>query len=300
VSAGSRYLATAFLVILAVSPAAAQAPRGDGSSATPSSSRALLDEGDAHYARRQEGHVGATADPGQVLAAIASYEAASRAPDDAESRWKLARALYFRGTYTALGPGERKTAYDEARHVSDEAIAIVSRRAGLPGNGFPPASAASALRSEANAAPAFFWGAVAWGQWALSVGKLEAARMGAASEIRDAAQFLIALDPEFEEGGGYRILGRLHDEAPRIPFLTWWVSREQALTNLRRAVAVAPRNPVNLHFLAEALFRGSSSEKEEAIRLENRVLATPSSPTHLVEELHVQDEARRNLAQWGK
>jgi tetratricopeptide (TPR) repeat protein len=294
-------LLQAALAVLAALPAVGQATRTDGASSESSSARPLTAQGDAHYEKRQEGHTGGLADPEEILAAISSYESALRSPDDAQARWKLARALYFRGAYTVLDPRERKTAYEEAKRASDEAFAIVSRRSGAAQKGgLPPVSAAPALRSDADAAPVLFWGAVAWGQWALAVGKVEAARMGAASRIRDITQLLIAVDPEFEEGGGYRILGRLHDEAPRIPFVTWWVSRAEALANLRRAVAVAPRNPINRHFLAEALARGSVSEKEEARRLEEEVLATPPSPDHLVEELHVQDDAKRNLALWKK
>jgi hypothetical protein len=59
-----------------------------------------------------------------------------------------------------------------------------------------------------------------WGEWALSTGKFEAARTGAAEKIRDYALTVIGVDPEFEEGGGYRIVGRLNDQAPWIPFIT--------------------------------------------------------------------------------
>ncbi len=297
---GSRSLAGASLAILASLPGAAQAPEPGRRAAAASLSRPLVAEGDAHYERRQEGHLGSTADPAAILAAISSYEAASRTAEDAEARWKLARALYFRGTYTGLPPGARRAIYDQARRVSEEAIAILSRRDGFGRPGPLPASVVAAMRADHDVAAAFFWNSVAWGQWALAVGKLQAARLGAATKIRDAAQLLIAIDPEFEEGGGYRILGRLHDQAPRIPMLTWWVSRKDALANLRRAVAVGPGNPINLHFLAEALWRGAAAEKAEAIQLEEQVVAAPDSPTHLVEELNVQDEARRNLARWRK
>jgi hypothetical protein len=154
------------------------------------------------------------------------------------------------------------------------------------------------MRSDPDAAPAFFWAAVSWGEWALSFGKIQAAKMGAASRIRDEAQTLIALDPRFEEGGGYRILGRLHDQAPRLPFLTWWVSREQAIANLRKACSIAPGNLVNLHFLAEALAHVAGRASAEAVQLEERVVSSAPSPTHLVEELRIQEEAQGNLAQW--
>ena len=129
---------------------------------------------------------------------------------------------------------------------------------------------------------------------------MQAARTGAAEKVRDDASIVIALDPEFEEGGGYRILGRLHHQAPKIPFLTFWVSREKALENLRRAVAVNEHNFVNRHFLAEALADGGPAERAEGVRIEETLAADAPSPGHLVEDLSIQEEAKRNLAKWKK
>jgi tetratricopeptide (TPR) repeat protein len=269
---------------------------------TPPASNPLVSEGDAHYARRQEGRAGDRADSREILAAIAAFETAAEAPDNAEARWKLARALYFRGEYTGLELGGRRAVFEKARRVSEEAIGILGRRAGraVKLDEQSPAKAADAVRNDPDALPTFFWAAVSWGEWSLYVGKMAAARMGAASRIRDAANIVIALDPAFEEGGGNRILGRLHDQAPKIPVLTWWVSRKEALANLRRAVEIAPQNLVNRHFLAEALAHGATAERAEAIQLEEQVVAAAPSPVHLVEEIHIQEEAKRNLAGWKK
>lgn len=264
---------------------------------SPPSTNPLIAEGDAHYQRRQDGHVGERADSREILEAIAAYETAAQAPGNAQARWKLARALYFRGAYTGLGADSRRVVFERARRVSEEAIGIVFSR-GRSAAGLPPSRIADAVRGDPDAAPVFFWAAVSWGEWALSIGKLEAVRRGAAAKIRDDAAIVVALDPRFEEGGGYRILGRLHDQAPRVPFLTWWVSRKEAITNLRNALAVAPDNVINLHFLAEALARSGSS-RAEAVRLEEQVLAAAASPARLVEETHIQDEAKRNLARWN-
>ena len=259
-------------------------------------------EGDLHYGRRDEGRVGDRADSREILAAIESYETAAEAPDNVEARWKLCRALYFRGAYTGLDGERRRAVFEQARRVSEEAIRILGRRAGRAKALVeePPATIAQTLSNDSDAAPTFFWAAVSWGEWSLCVGKMAAARMGAATRIRDAAFVVLLLDPTFEEGGGYRIMGRLHDQAPRVPLLTWWVSRKEALTNLRRAVETGPRNLVNRHFLAEALAHGTPAERAEAIPLEEGVVAGAPSPSHLVEETHIQEEAKRNLAQWKK
>ncbi len=262
----------------------------------------LIAEADVHYDRRQEGRVGATANPREIAQAVAGYDRAAQAPDSAEARWKLARALYFQGCYTGQDRDARLAIFEKARRVSEEAIRILERRGrarNVPSiEDRSPSEVSALVGSDRDAAPTFFWAAVAWGQWALAWGKIRAARTGAAGKVRDYSETLIAIDPEFEEGGGYRVLGRLHHQSPWIPFLTGWVSRGTALENLRRAVAVNQRNIVNRHFLAEALADGSPAERAEAVRIEEKVVADSPSPGHLVEELAIQEEARRNLAKW--
>jgi hypothetical protein len=264
----------------------------------------LITEADAHYSRRQDGRVGALANPREIAQAVAGYDRAAEAPDSAEARWKLARALYFQAAYTGQDAEGQAAIYEKARRAGEDAVHVLERRAKARGaaafEGRPPSDIAAAVLSDRDASPTFFWAAVAWGQWALASGKLKAARTGAAEKIRDDASIVIALDPEFEEGGGYRVLGRLHHQAPKVPFLTSWVSRDAALENLRRAVAVNDRNFVNRHFLAEALADGSPVERAEAVRIEEKVAADAPSPGHLVEDLSIQEEAKKNLVKWKK
>jgi hypothetical protein len=293
------------LALLAVLLLAATQERAEGPNAISlPSQNPLITEADTHYARRQDGRVGAQANPREIAQAVAGYDRAAEAPDNAEARWKLARALYFQAAYTGQDAEAQQAIYDKARRAGEEALRILERRArnrgAAPFEGRSPSDVAAAVVSDRDAAPSFFWTGVAWGQWALVSGKMKAVRTGAAEKIRDDASVVIALDPEFEEGGGYRILGRLHHQAPKIPFLTFWVSQDKALENLRRAVAVNERNFVNRHFLAEALADGGPAERAEAVRIEEGLAADSPSPGHLVEDLSIQEEARRNLVKWKK
>ena len=292
-------------IALAAQEVAAPSSRQDALHMLLTSANPLIAEGDAHYGQRQEGSVGARAGPVEISRATAAYEKAARGnPSDAEARWKLARALYFEATYTGLDTPARRGLLEKARRVSEEALTALAERAEARGTNdvlrVSPREKAAALHRDPDAVPTFFWAAVAWGEWALAVGKWKAARAGAAEKIRDDAAAVVALDPEFEEGGGYRILGRLHAQAPRIPFLTGWVSREEALLNLRLAAKVNARNFVNRHFLSEALAEGSRAERAEAVRIARALVADAPSPTHLVEELKIQEDARRNLAKWSR
>jgi len=261
--------------------------------------------GDNAFGRRQEGRVGAVASPRPIAEAIRSYQTAAEAPDNLEARWKLLRAFVFKGLYTGLDAESRQAVFERARRVADDAVAILARRVGRGGGpdllSLDPSARAEALAKEHDAVATFYWGAVCWGQWALAVGKDRAATTGVAERIRDDAATVVAIDPTFEDGGGYRVLGRLHDQAPEIPFVTAWVSRSEALRNLRLAVSVGGRNNLNnRHFLAEALARGTPEERAEAIRIEEGVIREAPSPGHLVEDLATQDQARADLDRWRK
>lgn len=245
----------------------------------------VLAAADAAWVRRDEGRAGARASSRRISEAVSGYETATASLDSIEARWKLSRALFFEGKFTGLDREGQRAKFEKARDAGEEALALLRKRG-------------DSLASDPDAAPTYFWAAVAWGEWAQVVPKLTAAKAGAAAKVRDYASKVIALDPKFEEGGGYRVLGRLHDRAPKIPFVTGWVSRSEALRNLRLAVEVAPRNFVNRHFLAEALAAGNRSGKEEAVRIEQEVVADAPSPSHLVEDVAVQEEAKRHLLAW--
>ncbi|HTR02652.1 MAG TPA: hypothetical protein VMN82_05600 [Thermoanaerobaculia bacterium] len=262
----------------------------------------LVAEGDRWYLRRQEGRVGIKASAGPINEAIADYDKATADPHFVEARWKLMRALYFKGAYTGLDEDSKRAVFEKARRIGDDAISILGsslEEKGIKGFiEFGPETLAGALKDRTDAAPTYYWASACLGQWAFTVGKVEAARKGVADKIRSYGLTVIGLDPVFEEGGGYRIYGRLNDQAPWIPFITGWVSRDDALKYLRLAMGVNARNFANRHFLAEALHRGDAKEQAEAVALEEGVVADAPSPQRLVEELTMQELARKNLADW--
>ena len=259
-------------------------------------------EGDVHYSRRQDKRVGAIADKGEIAASVRAYDTATEAADSVEARWKLIRALVFQAMYTDIDAQGRLAVLEKARRVAENAVGSlegrVKRAGGKEFASSPPAEIAEALRKDTDAPPTFYWGAVAWGQWALARGKEEATKLGAADKIRNNATILIALDPRFEDGGGYRILGRLHDQAPRMVAETDWISREEALRNLRLAIQTDAANFANRLFLAEALASGSPAERAEAVRLAKGLTADAPSPSRLIEELRLQEQAAKDLSSW--
>lgn len=243
-----------------------------------------LAEADALYARR--------ADAGNIDAAIQLYRRALTGnAADGDVLSKLLRALHFKGAFGDAAPAVRTAAFDEGRRLG-QAFVDSNERA-LPRRG---STRIEALRRVPRAADVYFWTAACWGQWALTRGKLAAARHGVAGKLRDLAQTVVDLDVTLEEGGGDRVLGRLHHQAPRIPFVTGWVSREKALLHLRRSHAIAPHNSATRFFLAEAILDHELRNKEEALRLLRACRDDRPRPEYLVEDRFYAEEARRRLA----
>jgi len=124
-------------------------------------------------------------------------------------------------------------------------------------------------------------------------------RQGAASKIRDYSQAVILLDPAYDDGGGYRVLGRLHHQTPAIPFFTGWASRSLALKNLQLAVETGPRNLVGRQFLAEAMWDYEPTRRAEARAILEKILAEMPDPDNLVENRKTQEEAAQLLKDWA-
>ena len=93
-----------------------------------------------------------------------------------------------------------------------------------------------------------------------------------------------------------RLLGRLHATLPRVPFLTGWVDRGQALPELDRALAVAPDFPGNHLMRALTLLDLEPDRRAEARTLLERVAALEPEPDQVVEQLAMRETAREILA----
>lgn len=251
-----------------------------------------LAEGDALFARRAEGARGLVADPAMVDQAIAAYrKALAQAPTDLEALGRLLHALHFRGVYCGASREAQKPIFEEGRRLGQAAVDRLEKQVG--GRSGPERLAA--LRAIPGAASVLYWTTAHWGEWALVKGKFAAAREGVAGKLRDLAQTVADLDPDLDEGGGFRVLGRLHDQAPKIPFITGWVSKRKGIEYLRRALALGPENRVTWLFLAEAILDHEPANKAEALSLLTRCAESPPRPEHAIEDAHYADLARTTL-----
>jgi tetratricopeptide (TPR) repeat protein len=272
--------------------------------ATSAGASAQIAEGDQHWAARAEGHQSGHAKPAQIDAAIAAYQrAVAQNPNDLEARWKLLRAIRFKGAYVATSNDEKRQIYAAAKKAGEETLALVDKQ--LAAKGMKSVSKATekevadAAKSIPGADEVFFWDSVNWGEWALAYGKMAAAREGAADRIRREATIAMLIDPKLEGGGPSRVLGRLHDQTPRIPFITGWASNREAQRFLNESLKIDPTNKITIVFIAEAMVNGNSDTKPQAVQSLKQILNTPNDPNYEVEQAAAQDDARALLKKWG-
>jgi len=259
-------------------------------------------EGDRQYAARATGAQGARAKAAPIDAAIAAYQRAiADNENDLEAHARLLRAIRFKGAYVAANADEKKKIYAQAKTHGDRALAVLGRQ--LLARGVKPdapeKTVAAAARSMNGAGDIYLWDAINWGEWALAYGKMAAARQGAADRIRREATIAHLIDPKLEMGAPARVLGRLHDQTPRIPFITGWASGKEAKKFLEQSLQHDPTNKLTLIFLAEALVSADSAAKPRAVQMLRTAVSTPPHPEYLVEDAAAIDDARALLKKWG-
>lgn len=263
---------------------------------------AQVSEGDQHWNARAEGHQGGHAKAAQIDAAVAAYQkSVAQEPNNLEARWKLLRAIRFKGAYVASTNDEKKRVYAIGKTEGDAAITVVNRALTAKGvkADAPEKQVADAARAISGAGEVFFWDSVNWGEWALAYGKMAAVREGAADRIRREATIAMLADPKMDGGGPQRVLGRLHDQTPRVPFITGWASSKEAVRFLRESNKIDPANKITRVFLAEAMVANDNNSGPEAIRILHEVVNSPNDPNYEVESAKAQEDAKALLQKWG-
>jgi tetratricopeptide (TPR) repeat protein len=262
---------------------------------------AQVADGDRHYANRAEGSSGGRAKAGPIDAAIAAYSRAiAQNANDLDAHAKLLRAYRFKGAYVATTVGQKQEIYGTAKAAGERALAAVGRALAARGvkADAPVKTIAGAVRAIPNAADVYLWDAVNWGEWALAYGKLAAAKQGAADRILRGATIAHLANPRLEGGGPSRVLGRLHDQTPRIPFITGWASSKEALRFLEESHKYEPANKLTTVFLAEAMVSNDASKKPRAIQMLRAVVAAPANADYAVEDAAATADARALLDKW--
>lgn len=251
-------------------------------------SQTLIEQADIAYSNRNKA--------GQIDLAVAKYkEALNQDSKNYEIHFKLIEALYFKGYFASKEQEQKEKAIAEMLEHSENTIKLLSKESGSQLLSLKIKQQAHKVKSLQYAAPTYFWNSISWGVWGITFGNIASARKDVATKIRDRAEVLILVDPNYASGAGYRLLGRLHTVAPKIPFFTFWVDRQKGLSLLRKANQISTQDPRNQLFLAEAILEYESSKKEDALELLNLVSKREPIASYYTEQLETINQAKAKL-----
>ncbi|MDX2477194.1 MAG: hypothetical protein QNL05_07500, partial [Gammaproteobacteria bacterium] len=219
-------------------------------------------------------------------------------PENLETRWKLLRAFYFKGEFVLDNDKDRLALFKTGREIAEAGRLQIESVYGLSGSIFKmsPAKVVQAVGNQVDVAEFCFWGTANWGLWGQYSGKLISALAGLVYKLRQFAEIMVLMDESIENGGGHRLLGQLNARVPKIPFFTWWVDHDLAISELRLSLQIAPNSLLSKIFLAQALLKYRSTEKEEALDLLQDIIKSDPNPDRLVEDIRVIEDARALLA----
>ncbi|MAK40960.1 MAG: hypothetical protein CL993_04455, partial [Euryarchaeota archaeon] len=170
----------------------------------------IFQRGVRSYDARATGARGLNVQAGPINAAIKEFKRAYKNPnEELEAGVYLMRCYYYKGKFVAKNDEQKKIIFSEGKSIGEILV-----------NKYP------------NSAGARYWYLVNLGSWAELYGTLAAAKEGVANIMRDHAEEIISLEPDYGNGGGYFMLGAVHFKSPYIPFLLSWPSNDKAIEYL--------------------------------------------------------------------
>jgi len=235
------------------------------------SANAGMNEGVDYYSKRQEGSKGTLASTENIDKAIKQFSSALLSPEsEKDAALYLLKSYYYKAEFAVQDKEEKKKIFNEGKALGEKYI-----------EKYP------------TSAEFRYWYLVNLGSWAQVYGILTAAREGVSDLMRTHSEKIIELDPEYQNGGGYFMLGAVHFKSPYIPFLLSWPDNDYAIKYLQLSVDTGNAEMNQKNYLAQALSKDGRDKKARALLTE--VINTEPSKATLVEDLDDIEEARQLL-----
>ena len=235
------------------------------------SAKAGMDEGVDFYSKRQDGSKGTLASTENIDKAIEQFSTALLSPEsEKDAALYLLKSYYYKAEFAVQDKDEKKKIFNEGKALGEKYI-----------EKYP------------NSAEFRYWYLVNLGSWAQVYGILTAAREGVSDLMKTHSEKIIELDPEYQNGGGYFMLGAVHFKSPYIPFLLSWPDNDDAIKYLQLSVDTGNAEMNQKNYLAQALSKDGRDKKARALLTE--VINTEPSTATLVEDLDDIEEARQLL-----
>tara|TARA_Y100001970_G_scaffold93375_1_gene117716 strand:- start:1351 stop:2103 length:753 start_codon:yes stop_codon:yes gene_type:complete len=185
----------------------------------------------------------------------------------------LLKSYYYKGEYAVKDSDEKKKIFNLGKSLAEASI-----------EKFP------------DSVEIRYWYLVNLGSWAKVYGIFKAAREGVADIMREQSQKIISLNPEYENGGGYFMLGAVHYKSPYIPFILSWPDINIAIENLDKSVKTGYATFNQQNYLAQAYYKsGNTKMAKELLR---NVINSKPRQSNIVEDLNDIDEAKVLLQEY--
>ncbi|MFL3014222.1 MAG: tetratricopeptide repeat protein [Candidatus Neomarinimicrobiota bacterium] len=226
------------------------------------------------YSQRANESLGLKANKKFIDQAIDQFLKAMKTPDgELEAGVYLLKCYYYKGKFVSDSNDTKKEIFSMGKSLGEQ---LISRH---------PQSVES-----------YYWYLVNLGSWAEIYGTMSAAKEGVAGTMRKFSKKIIDIDSNYNDGGGYFMLGAVHFKSPYIPFILSWPSNDKALKYLTLAYNTGESTPNQAVYLARALHKNGQTTK--AISLLSSLLKEDVSESNKLEDMDQYGIARGLLKEW--
>ena len=230
-----------------------------------------FEEGVTAYNNRAENSNGLTPEDDNILKAISIFESFQEpynvSQQDLQSGIYLTKSYYFMAQYVSQNSEDKKMYFELAKTLSDQYV-----------HKYP------------DSVELLYWNLANMSNWAKLVGLRKVTQLGAADDYREKAVDIIVMDPDYEDGGGFFLLGAVYFTAPYIPLVISWPDDYKAIKYFKKATDTGRATPLQMIYLAKAFI--NVDEDDNAKDILQRIINTDPDSSNFIEDLHYINEAK--------
>lgn len=234
-----------------------------------------LERGMTFYENRGEKHHDLKVDSTNINTAILFFHNELKTENGEKASQYIMQCYYYKAAFVVRAKEEQQKNYYKGTLIGEQAIKAYPKNEAI-----------------------LMWYIANFSKYGESLGVINSAKNGLADKVKLYTEKLIALNPKFNDGAGYKILGVINYKVPHIPLMLTWPSKIKAEEYLKKALAVNPKSISNLYYYAE--FLSEVKRKEEAKIILKIVIDTPPRKTNLIEDMYDINQARRLLEKLEK
>jgi tetratricopeptide (TPR) repeat protein len=186
-------------------------------------------------------------------------------PDSYDFHWKFSRACWFYGSFFLSSNEDKKAAFGNGKEAGIRAISL--NPAGVEG---------------------YFWYAVNLGEWGQANGIMNSLEQ--VKPMKKALEKSVVINPNYDNGGGYRVLGRLYFKAPSVISVG---DNKKSIEYLKKALAKDTTHKLTILFLAETLM--DEGEYKEALSYLEQAANAPIVSHRETEEKSWLRDIKKNI-----